>query len=113
MAAMPDLHESWTTQQLVEFLSLVSSFPDEQSAICGAVERAAEALEAEVGAVVSDGRVRASTGFPADDVPADLLLAAADGSSRSIDVPGAGTCAVLSVPLEDGMSGWLVLARGG
>jgi diguanylate cyclase (GGDEF)-like protein len=113
VVVVADLHESWTTQQLVEFLSLVSSFPDEQSAIGGAVERAAEALEAEVGAVVSDGRVRASTGFPADDVPVGPLLAAAEGSSRSIDVPGAGACAVLSVPLEDGMSGWLVLARGG
>jgi diguanylate cyclase (GGDEF)-like protein len=110
---MADLGESWTTQQLVEFLSLVSSFSDEQSAICGAVERAAEALEAEVGAVVSDGRLLASTGFSADNVQLELLLAAAERKVTSIDVPGAGTCAVISVPLEDGMSGQLVLARGG
>ena len=79
---MADLGESWTTQQLVEFLSLVSSFPDEQSAICGAVERAAEALEAEVGAVVSDGRVRASTGFPADSSG----MSAAEGGERGWSV---------------------------
>jgi diguanylate cyclase (GGDEF)-like protein len=110
---MPDLGESWTTQQLVEFLSLVSSFPDEHSAICGAVERAAEALEAEVGAVVSGGRLLASTGFSADNVQIGLLVAAAEGKVTTIEVPGAGECAVISVPLEDGMYGRLVLARGG
>jgi diguanylate cyclase (GGDEF)-like protein len=113
VTAVPDLGESWTTQQLVEFLSLVSSFPDERSAIRGAVERAAEALEAEVGAVVSDGRLVASTGFSADNVQAELLVAAAAGRVSSIEVPGAGTCAVISVPLEDAGSGRLLLARGG
>jgi diguanylate cyclase (GGDEF)-like protein len=110
---MADLPESWTTQQLVEFLSLVSSFPDRQSAINGAVERAAEALEAEVGALVSDGKVLASTGFSADNVQTELLVAAAEGKLASIEVPGAGTCNVISVPLEDGAPGHLVLARGG
>jgi diguanylate cyclase (GGDEF)-like protein len=108
-----DPRESWTTQQLVEFLSLVSSFPDQQSAICGAVERAAEALEAEVGALVSDGKVLASTGFSADNVQTELLVAAAEGKLASMEVPGAGTCKVISVPLEDGTPGRLVLARGG
>ncbi|MGA2321211.1 MAG: EAL domain-containing protein [Solirubrobacteraceae bacterium] len=110
---MADLGESWTTQQLVEFLSLVSSFPDEQSAIGGAVERAAEALEAEVGAVVSDGQLLASTGFSADNVQTGLLVAAAEGKLTTIEVPGAGTCEVISVPLEDDMPGRLVLARCG
>src|ERR1700692_914967 len=98
---MPDLNESWTTQQLVEFLSLVSSFPDEQSAICGAVERAAEALEAGVGAVVTDGTLLASTGLSADNVRGGLLVAAGEGRMTTLEVPGAGTCAVISVPLED------------
>src|SRR5580693_3957096 len=110
---MADLGESWTTQQLVEFLSLVSSFSDEPSAIAGAVERAAEALEAEVGAVVADGRLLASTGFAAADVPTELLSAAAQGAVSTIEVPGAGVCEVISVALEEGMSGRLVLARGG
>src|ERR1700693_3669571 len=109
---MADLGESWTTQQLVEFLSLVSSFPDEQSAIAGAVERVAEALEAEVGAVVADGRLLASTGFAAADVAIELLSAAAAGAVTTLEVPGAGTCAVISVALEEGMGGRLVLARG-
>jgi diguanylate cyclase (GGDEF)-like protein len=110
---MADLGESWTTQQLVEFLSLVSSFPDEPSAIAGAVERAAEALEAEVGAVVADGRLLASTGFAAAEVPIELLSAAAEGTVTTIEVPGAGICEVIAVALGEGMSGRLVLARGG
>src|SRR5204862_264571 len=44
-------------QQLVELLELVSSFSDEASAAQGAVERAAQVLEAEVAAVVIRGRV--------------------------------------------------------
>jgi diguanylate cyclase (GGDEF)-like protein len=107
-----DPGESWTTQQLVEFLAVVSSFPDEQSAISGAVERAAEALEAEVGAVVRDGRLLASTGFPAHDVPIGPLVAAAEGTSKTLEVPGAGVCTVISVSLEDDHRGRLMLARG-
>src|ERR1700726_2766835 len=110
---MADLSENWSTQQLVEFLSLISSFPDEQSAIAGAVERAAEALEAEVAAIVSEGRVLASTGFSAHDGHVDILSAAAEGRLETIEVPGAGTCEVISVALEERMPARLVLARGG
>jgi diguanylate cyclase (GGDEF)-like protein len=110
---MANLSESWSTQQLVEFLALVSAFPDEQSAISGAVERAAEALEAEVGAIVREGRVLACTGFPAHEEHAETLVASAEARVSTIEVPGAGQCAVISVPLEDGGPGRLVLARSG
>src|SRR5947209_3951105 len=109
---MAEVGGSWTTQQLVEFLTVVSTVPDEQSAIRRAVERAAEALEAEVGAVVSEGQIVASTGFPADEVQTRVLVAAAEGTVTTIEVPGAGTCAVISVPLGEGMAGSLLLARG-
>jgi diguanylate cyclase (GGDEF)-like protein len=110
---MPNPGESWTTQQLVEFLALVSGFPDEQSALSGAVERAAEALEAEVGAVVREGEVLACTGFRAGAVQTQLLVQAAGGEIDSIEVPGAGRCALISVSLEDSTASRLVLARGG
>ncbi|HEY4427623.1 MAG TPA: EAL domain-containing protein [Solirubrobacteraceae bacterium] len=110
---MANLSESWSTQQLVEFLGLISALPDEHSAILRAVERAAEALEAEVGAIVREGRVLACTGFPAHEEPTETLVAAAEGQVLTIEVPGAAQCAVISVPLEDGGSGRLVLARSG
>ena len=55
---------NWSTQQLAEFLAVVSSVPEPQAAIREAIERSAEALEAEVGAVIQAGTVTASVGFP-------------------------------------------------
>jgi hypothetical protein len=42
-----------STQRLAEFLAAVSGFRDEASAVRGAAERAADALEAEVAAIVA------------------------------------------------------------
>ena len=47
---------NWSTQQLAEFLALVSSCTDIGDATQSAVERAAEALEAEVGALITRRR---------------------------------------------------------
>jgi diguanylate cyclase (GGDEF)-like protein len=105
--------ESWSTQQLVEFLAVVSSFTSERSAINGGVERAAEALEAEVAALVREGRVEASIGFPSGEVPCDELVALAEGRRRSVEIDGVGTCPAVSVALDDSPSAWLVVARFG
>ncbi len=72
--------ENWSTQQLAEFLAVVTSYPDEGSATLGAVERAAEALEAEVAAILKDGVVVASIGFPGGKPPTEKLQAVADGA---------------------------------
>lgn len=103
----------WSTHQLAEFLASVSSFKDEASATRGAIERAAEAFEAEVGAIVRDGSVVASVGFPANRVPVDNLAALADGVRQNTVIPGVGVCSVAVVPLEDGQPARLILARGG
>ena len=105
--------ENWSTQQLAEFLAVVSSYPDEASAVLGAVERAAEALEAEVAAILKDGVVVASIGFPGAEPPAGKLQAVAAGALDRLDVPGVGPCATVAVPLEAESSGALVLARAG
>ena len=60
--------------QLIEVLATVSSFTDEAEAVQGAVERSAQALEAEVAAVVSGGVVAASVGFPSGAVPEPELV---------------------------------------
>jgi hypothetical protein len=106
--------ESWSTQQLAEFLEAVSAFGDEESAIRGAVEQAAEILEAEAGAMVNATGVLASVGFPAGAAPDDELAAAARGEAAAIEVPGVGACAVEAAAVEDERApGWLVLARAG
>ena len=68
---------NWSTQQLAEFLAVVSSVPEPAAAIREAIERSAEALEAEVGAVVRHDQVVASVGFPAGAAPHDELVALA------------------------------------
>ncbi len=111
---MNHLPESWSTQQLTEFLALVSSFTDAAAATRGALERAAEAVDAEVVALVRDGAVSASIGFPDDRVPHDELLAlAAQGSAATAArLPGIGACRVASVCLEV-IPGRLLVARAG
>ncbi len=101
--------QEWLSQQIAEFLAVVSSYRDETTAVEGAVERAAEAVEAEVGAIIRDGAVVTSVGFPHGAAPEAALVAAAAGRDP-LQVPGLGPCSVLAVPLE---SGTLVLARSG
>jgi diguanylate cyclase (GGDEF)-like protein len=104
--------ESWSTQQLTEFVTLVGAFGNEAAAIRGAIERASEAFEAEVGAVVRDGELLASIGYDIDAVPVEQLLLAAAGEIPALEVPGVGACAVISAEIEDG-AGRLLLARHG
>jgi diguanylate cyclase (GGDEF)-like protein len=107
------METSWSTQQLVEFLALVSSFQDSESAVSGAVERAAEALDADVGAIVRADRMTASIGFPADDARPDGVVAVAHGRADEIEVPNVGPCPAIAVRFEEEPAGWLVLARAG
>jgi diguanylate cyclase (GGDEF)-like protein len=104
--------ESWSTQQLAEFLALVSSFADDASAVHGAAERAAEVLEAEIGAIVRDGAVAAAVGFPAGETPEAELVALATSDAARATLPGLGPCSLAAVPLEDGQA-CLLVARVG
>jgi len=106
-----DLVESWSTQQLAEFLAFVSSFVDEQSAMAGAVERAAEVLDAEAGALIRGGSVEACIGFGVARVPEDELVAVSRGTSDSVEIPGLGSCVATAAALEDRQHGHLILAR--
>jgi diguanylate cyclase (GGDEF)-like protein len=103
--------DSWATQQLAEFLAAVSAFGDEASAINGAVELAAEAFEAEIGAVVSPRGVEACTGYASGEVPEETLHAVAAVDRAELEVPGVGPCVAASVPIEDAQLGKLVVAR--
>ena len=97
--------------QLVELLATVSSFSDEAAAAQGAVEHSAQALEAEVAAVVSGGIVAASVGFRAGEVPerdlVDVALRVRDG----LAVAGVGRCHTVTASLGGERAGHLVLAR--
>jgi diguanylate cyclase (GGDEF)-like protein len=102
---------SWPTQELAEFLSLISCFNDERTATRRGIEHVAEVLDAEVAALVRGGAVIAAVGFSEGRVPIESLVAVADGTRQSLDVPSAGECEAVSVPLEDDRPLHLVVAR--
>jgi diguanylate cyclase (GGDEF)-like protein len=92
---------------------VISSYPDEESAVRGAAERAAQALEAEVAAVVFGDHVVASVGFPMGESPDDDLVAVARGELEKLAVPGVGDCTTVAAKWGGTHPGSLVLARWG
>jgi diguanylate cyclase (GGDEF)-like protein len=110
---LADVPFDLAAQQLVELLELVSSFSDETSAQHGAVERAAQVLEAEVAAVILGGQVVHSVGFPAGAPPHEELVEVTLGRRTTLDVPRLGRCAAAAADLDGPGRGHLVLARLG
>ncbi|HXA28983.1 MAG TPA: EAL domain-containing protein [Candidatus Angelobacter sp.] len=104
---------SWSTQQLSEFLVAVAACRDQGSAIAGAIQWAAEALEAEIAAVVDEAGVTDSVGFPRGQVPVDELRRIAAQSRGDLHVEGLGLLHAVAVPVEGGTPGRLVLGRSG
>jgi diguanylate cyclase (GGDEF)-like protein len=105
--------KSWSMRQLGEFLTLVSSFDDERTAIQRGIEHVAEVLGAEGAALVRSGTVIASVGFPTGVVPKDSLIAIAGGRGDAIYLRGLGSCPAISMPLDDERPLRLVVARSG
>ena len=99
VAPRPD----WTAQQLAGFLAAVGSYLDEESALAGAVQRSAIAVESEFAAITRAGRVLASVGFRRGREPAEMLVAIAGDDASTVDVPGTGRCHVarVDVPVDD------------
>jgi diguanylate cyclase (GGDEF)-like protein len=110
---MTNSQANFQLQQLVELLAVVSSFTEEESATRAAIECAAATLEAEVAAVILDGEVVASVGFPSHAVPDQDLVNAALGKLDTIPVPGVGDCWTAAAALSRAEHGYLLLARSG
>lgn len=106
------LSGDWATHQLTEFVAVVASYTDEESALAGAAERCAEALEAEVGVAVAEGVVRAAVGFPRGAVPASEIVAlGSDWHQREVTLPSFGSGQAAVAVVADGA--WLFVARAG
>ena len=103
----------WSTQQLAEFVAAVSAAENEASAATTAVERAAEALDAAVAAIVCDGRLIAAIGYPDGTAPIGELEAVKPGIEGStLEVPGVGACSAAAAPRSSIRRGQrLVIAR--
>jgi signal transduction histidine kinase len=103
---------AWSTQQLAEFVAAVSTAEGETCAAITAVERAAEALDADVAAIVCGGELIAAVGYPEGAAPVDELEAVKPGLADAVlDVPGVGNCAAAAAALEHPPGASLVIAR--
>src|SRR5882672_3753974 len=103
----------WSIHQLTEYLVTVNQPDTEAGAATVALERAAEALEAEFGVVVAADSVLGSTGFGTQPIPAPIL----DGSDEdSVDIPLLGKVHLVSGRLDTsdggaGTPGRLIIGR--
>ncbi|HEY0871495.1 MAG TPA: GGDEF domain-containing protein, partial [Acidothermaceae bacterium] len=100
----------WSIHQLTEYFEAVTSQDDEFVAVRGAIERAVEALGAEVGALVRDDDLLACVGMGRDVPPVEVMRPAAQGAVM-IDMPGLGLLHTAAAQLDSDISGCLVLGR--
>jgi diguanylate cyclase (GGDEF)-like protein len=103
----------WGTERLTELIVALGGVGDPGAAAQRGVERTAEALEAEVAALVRDGEVLASFGWPRIEVPERELLAVAQAGGGELPVPGQRPLAAVAVGLDDGRGGCLIIGRVG
>src|SRR5699024_5795046 len=82
-------------ERLTEFVVALSRFGTGELVAERGVERTAEALDAEVAALVRDGRVAASYGWPRIEVPEGALLEVAAVGEGALPVPGGPPCPAL------------------
>ena len=108
---MPDRFVNWSTQQLAEFLAAVSAVETEEAATIAGIERMAEALEAEVAAIVRDGAVAVSVGFADGRAPDRELLRLVESGEARGRVPGLPECAAMIVPLGGAAGARVLLLR--
>ena len=103
---------AWSTQQLAEFVASVSACTTEAAVARAATERAAEALDADVAAIMCGDELLAAVGYPEHAAPVKELAGIRPGVADSwLNVPGAGRCAAAAAALAYPPGTTLILAR--
>ncbi len=102
----------WSTQQLTEFLAAIGAASSRAAAVRLAVERVADAVEAEIAAILIGGRLAAQVGFPPGAVPRGLLQRIAAGAD-AVEIEGLGSCRTAASRLGDDDDMSVVIARAG
>ncbi|MDQ1402814.1 MAG: hypothetical protein QOG03_1130 [Actinomycetota bacterium] len=103
----------WATQQLAEFLAVLTSAADDEDAVADALERLAESFEADAGAFLRQGRVAASLGWATGCTPDAEVIAAAAGDGAGVTLTGVGACETVVIPVDRDVGTTLLLARAG
>ena len=102
----------WAVQQLAGLLASISNYDDEQRMLMGATHRIAEAVDAEVVAIVTDdGRVPSTIGFPANAVPTDRLVELVAAGGGPVAVAGLGELELRVVELGTSPGVHVLLGR--
>jgi hypothetical protein len=101
----------WATQQLAEFLAVLTGAADDREAEKHALERLAESFEADAGAVIKAHRVTSSLGWPVGRTPEAGVLATVNDDQAQADLPGVGTCEIVVIPVDRDEATTLFLAR--
>ena len=104
---------SWSAQVLGRFIASVSAAGTAAAAARAAVEHAAEALDADVAAIVRTGEVIAAIGYPEGAAPVAELARVRPGTGGWLEVPGVGRCAAAAATLEYPPGATLVVGRAG
>jgi diguanylate cyclase (GGDEF)-like protein len=101
----------WATQQLAEFLAVLTTAADENSAVANALERLAESFDADGGAFVRGRHVVSSLGWSTGHAHEAEILAVALGHRANVEIPGAGMCETVVIPVDRDEGSKVVLAR--
>ena len=102
---------SWVTQQLIAFLGAITAGQTRDEVAARAAQYAAEAVEAEIGAVVVDGEVVSSVGFRRLEdaiAPIQTLLDGAEQLTSPFKVEN-----ILTMPMAEIPNSTLVVGRCG
>lgn len=97
-------------QRLVTFLTALGRCDTPHDVTRLAAELVAEEFDAEVGAIVASERLLASVGFGSAVPPTELLTALPSRGSRT-DMPGVGTCHIMTASCPGLDSGRVVAGR--
>jgi len=101
----------WATQQLAEFLAVLTTAADENIAVANALERLAESFDADGGAFVRGRHVVSSLGWSTGHPHEAEILAVALGHRANVEIPGAGMCETVVIPVDRDEGSKVVLAR--
>ncbi|MBZ0331795.1 EAL domain-containing protein [Halomonas sp. ANAO-440] len=103
-------HDLQSPHQLVEFLTAISRCENVIEATRTGAELIAEEFDAEVGAVISNGKVVAAIGFGQQSVPESSLKSVSTGTGQAT-FETVGPCHTLAADWHAGVVGRLIVAR--
>ncbi|MHB8717700.1 MAG: putative bifunctional diguanylate cyclase/phosphodiesterase [Candidatus Dormibacteria bacterium] len=110
---MLDAADRWSTPRLAEFIAAITGAPDDATAMRRAVDWATEALDAEIGIIVSGGETLASVGFARGHVTADGFTNSIASGTEWLDIAGVGPCRLAWAQLDADAESHLAVARAG